>query len=69
MAEAPLPKNRHDLAQILQNCEFNFPLTADQIISILNFDEERYESITFLLRKIHTNIRKSKENVDQLDTE
>ena len=69
MAEAPLPKNRRDLAQILKNNEFNIPVTADEIVSILNLDEERYESVMVLLRKIQTNIRKSKKNLDQLNTE
>ena len=69
MAEAPLPKNNRDLAQILKYNEFNILITTDQIVSILNLDEGRYQSVTFLLRKIHANIRKSKKNVDQLNTE
>ena len=69
MTEAPLPKNRRDFAQILKNIEFNITVTADEIVSILNLDEERYESVMVLLRKIQTNIRKSKKNLDQLNTE
>ena len=69
MAGAPLAKGRRDLAQIMKITSSTFSVTADQIVSIKNFDEERYESVTFLLRKIHTNIRKSKKNVDQLNTE
>ena len=69
MAEATLPKNRRDLAQILKNNEFNILVTADDIVSILNLDEERYESVMALLRKIQTNIIKSKNNIDQLNTE
>ena len=38
MAEAPLPKNRRDLARILKQNEFNIPDTADEIIAILNVD-------------------------------
>ena len=69
MTGAPHPKNRRDLAQILKNIEFNITVTADEIVSILNLDEERYESVMVLLRKIQTNIRKSKKNLDQLNTE
>ena len=69
MAQGPLPENRRDLAQILKNNEFNILVAADEIVSILNLDEERYESVTFLLRKIQNNIRKSKKFVDQLNNE
>ena len=69
MAEAPLPKNRRDLAQILKHNEFDIPDTADEIIAILNLDEEKHDSVTFLLKKIQTNIRKSKKNIDLLNTE
>ena len=69
MAEAPLPKNRRDLAQILKHNEFNIPDTADEIIAILNLDEKKHDSVTFLLKKIQTNIRKSKKNIDLLNTE
>ena len=69
MAQGPLPENRRDLAHILKNNEFNILVAADEIVSILNLDEERYESVTFLLRKNQNNIRKSKKNVDQLNTE
>ena len=41
MAQGPLPENRRDLAQILKNNEFNIPVAADEIASILNPDEER----------------------------
>ena len=51
-----LPENIRDLAQILKNNKFNIPAAADEIVSILNLDEERYESVTFLLRKIQNNI-------------
>ena len=39
MAEAPLPKNRRDIAQILKLKEFNIPDTADEVNSIFNLDE------------------------------
>ena len=69
MAEAPLPKNRRDLTQILKQNEFNIPDTADEIIAILNVDEEKHDSVTFLLKRIQSHIRKSKKNVDELNTE
>ena len=53
----------------MKNNEFNILVTADDIVSILNLDEERYESVMALLRKIQTNIIKSKKNIDQLNTE
>ena len=50
MAEAPLPKKRRDLARILKQNEFNIPAAADEIIAILNVDEEKHDSVTFLLK-------------------
>ena len=69
MAEAPPPENRRDIARILKQNGFNIPDTADEIIAILNVDEEKHDSVTFLLKRIQTHIRKSKKNVDELNTE
>ena len=69
MAEAPLSKNHRDFAQILKHNDFNITDTADEIIAILDLDEEKHDSVTFLLKKIQTNIRKSKKNIDLLNTE
>ena len=52
MTEAPLPKNRRDLAQILKHNEFNIPDTADEIIVILDLDEQKHDSVILLLKKI-----------------
>ena len=69
MAEAPQPKNRRDIALILKLNEFNIYDTADEIIAILNLDEEKHDSVTSLLKRIQSQIRKSKKNVDQLNIE
>ena len=42
MAEASLPKDRRDLAQILKHNEFNISDTADEIIAILDLDEQKH---------------------------
>ena len=53
----------------MKHNEFNIPDTADEIIAILNLDEEKHDSVTSLLKRIQSQIRKSKKNVDQLNTE
>ena len=52
MAEALLPKNRRDLAKILEHNEFNIHDIADAIIAILNIvDEEKHYSVIFLMKR------------------
>ena len=69
MAGAPIPNYRRDIALILKQNEFDIPDTANEIIAILNLDEEKHDSVTSLLKRIQSQIRKSKTNVDQLNTE
>ena len=69
MAYSSFPKIRRDVAQILKNNEFNIPDTADEILTILNLEEEKYELVCIYLRKIQLNLKKSKKSIDQLNSE
>ena len=64
MADSSFPKIRRDVAQILKNNEFNIPDTADEILTILNLEEEKYELVCIYLRKIQLNLKKSKKSLN-----
>ena len=60
MAGGQIVKTRRDLTLILMQNEFEFPVTASEILELLNFDQEKLELAISLLNKIKTNIKKSK---------
>ena len=57
MAGGPIVKTCRDLTLILIENEFDIPVTATEILELLDLDEEKFELAISLLNKIKTNIK------------